>query len=205
MGLIRYSCGHISGPHEPIPTKFGLWMFFIMLHRYMVSRTLKCKKNFCDVITSVLYIWLLVYVLEWQNQTAGCHLSPCNKSSSSSSDLTATLKIYEYYQSKTGFLVASFQEAIFTAECLFLPTNVSHKNKLLESTSSQVSVPVTDEILQLIIVHKMITPPPLLSHHAEELYIITSVQVFCTLVDFPNSILMNKIICIHFRSSIFSR
>ena len=25
MGLITYSCGHISSPHEPIPTKFGLW------------------------------------------------------------------------------------------------------------------------------------------------------------------------------------
>ena len=45
-GLIRYSCSHISGPHESIPTKFGLWMFFIMLYRYMVSKTLKCKKSF---------------------------------------------------------------------------------------------------------------------------------------------------------------
>ena len=42
MGLIRYSCGHILGHHEPIPTKFGLWMFFIMLHGNMVSKTLKC-------------------------------------------------------------------------------------------------------------------------------------------------------------------
>ena len=57
MGLSRYSCRHISGgPHKPIPTKFGLWMFFIMLHRDMVSKTLKCeKKVFCDVIASVLY------------------------------------------------------------------------------------------------------------------------------------------------------
>ena len=46
MGLIRYSCGHISGPHEAIPTQFGLWMFFIMLHRYMISKTLKSKKSF---------------------------------------------------------------------------------------------------------------------------------------------------------------
>ena len=53
-GRIRYSCGHISGPHEPIPTKFGLWMFFIMLHRYMVSKTLKCNKSFCDVIAKEL-------------------------------------------------------------------------------------------------------------------------------------------------------
>ena len=57
MGLIRYACCHISGHHEPIPTKFGLWIFFIMLHRYMVSKTLKCKKKKknCDVIASVLY------------------------------------------------------------------------------------------------------------------------------------------------------
>ena len=54
MGLIRYSCGHISGPHEPIPTKFGLWMFFIMLHRYMVSKMLKLKKKFF-VMSSLLY------------------------------------------------------------------------------------------------------------------------------------------------------
>ena len=54
MGLIRYSCGHISGPHESIPTKFGLWIFFIMIHRYMVSKTLKCKKKFF-VMASLLY------------------------------------------------------------------------------------------------------------------------------------------------------
>ena len=45
MGLIRYSCGHISGPHEPLSTKFVLWRFFIMLYRYMVFQTLKCKKS----------------------------------------------------------------------------------------------------------------------------------------------------------------
>ena len=53
-GLIRYSCGHISGSHEPILTKFGLWMFFIMLHRYMVSKTLKCKKKKVVFVTSSL-------------------------------------------------------------------------------------------------------------------------------------------------------
>ena len=52
----RYSCGYILGPHEPIPTKFGLWMSFIMLHWYMVSKMLECKKSFfCHVITSALY------------------------------------------------------------------------------------------------------------------------------------------------------
>ena len=55
MGLTGYSCDHISGPHEPIITKFGLWRFFIMLYRYMVMKKLKSKNAFCDVITSVLY------------------------------------------------------------------------------------------------------------------------------------------------------
>ena len=34
------------GPPWTFPTQFGLWMFFIMLHRYMVSKTLKCEKSF---------------------------------------------------------------------------------------------------------------------------------------------------------------
>ena len=63
MGLIRYSCGHISGPHEPIPTKFGLWIFFIMLNQYMVSNMPKCKKSFF-VMSWLLYsmsqvMWLM--------------------------------------------------------------------------------------------------------------------------------------------------
>ena len=56
MGLIRYSCGHVSGPpsaHEPIPTQFGLWMFFIMLHRYSIQNTEIQKKFF--VTSSLLY------------------------------------------------------------------------------------------------------------------------------------------------------
>ena len=28
MGLIRYSCGHILGHHEPIHVRFGVWRFF---------------------------------------------------------------------------------------------------------------------------------------------------------------------------------
>ena len=44
---------YISGPHEPIPTKFGLWMFFIMLHRDMVSKKLKFQQKNCDVIASI--------------------------------------------------------------------------------------------------------------------------------------------------------
>ena len=62
MGLIRYSCGHISGPGEPIPTKFGLWMFFIMLRRDMISKTMKCKicflmtSHFGTLLVSLYYI-----------------------------------------------------------------------------------------------------------------------------------------------------
>ena len=67
MGLIRYSCRCISGPHEPIPTQFGLWMFFIMFHWYMVSKTLKSNKSclwrhrFCTVVEaySQLAVWLV--------------------------------------------------------------------------------------------------------------------------------------------------
>ena len=45
IGIITYSFGHISDPHEPIPTKFELWKFFIMLYRYMVFKTMKCEKK----------------------------------------------------------------------------------------------------------------------------------------------------------------
>ena len=46
MGLMLYSCGHILGPHEPIPTKFGVWRFFIMLYRTMKTKSWKCWKIF---------------------------------------------------------------------------------------------------------------------------------------------------------------
>ena len=55
MEQIMYSCGHISVPHELIPTKFGLWMFFIMLHWYGIQNAEMQKKVFCDVIASVPY------------------------------------------------------------------------------------------------------------------------------------------------------
>ena len=45
MGLIRYSCGHILGHHEPIHVKFGVWRFFIMLYRNKVMKMLKCKQK----------------------------------------------------------------------------------------------------------------------------------------------------------------
>ena len=45
VGLIRYSCGHISGHHEPIHVKFGVWGFFIMFCWNMVIKMLKCKKK----------------------------------------------------------------------------------------------------------------------------------------------------------------
>ena len=56
MGLIWYSCGHISSPHEPIPTKFGVWRFYIMLYRNMKKKNHEnAEKNiFDDVITLVL-------------------------------------------------------------------------------------------------------------------------------------------------------
>ena len=45
MGLIRYSCSHISGHHEPIHVKFGVWGFFIMFYWNIVMKMLKCKKE----------------------------------------------------------------------------------------------------------------------------------------------------------------
>ena len=45
MGIIRYSCGHISGHHEPIHVKFGVWGFFIMFYWNLVIKMLNCKKE----------------------------------------------------------------------------------------------------------------------------------------------------------------
>ena len=43
VGLIRYSCSHISGPNEPIHVKFGVsGFFFIMFYWNMVMKMLKC-------------------------------------------------------------------------------------------------------------------------------------------------------------------
>ena len=45
MGLIKYSCGHILGPHhELIHVKFGVWGFFI-IYWSMVIKMLKCKNE----------------------------------------------------------------------------------------------------------------------------------------------------------------
>ena len=45
VGLIRYSCGHILGHHEPIHVKFGVGGFFIMFYWNIVMKMLKCKKE----------------------------------------------------------------------------------------------------------------------------------------------------------------
>ena len=96
-GANRYSCGHISGPHEPIPTKFGLWMFFIILHWYLVSKTLKCKKNvFCDVIASVLY---------WQMSTSKFSASALVWSVSQARSKYAFHSIIHRQQKKTKHFV----------------------------------------------------------------------------------------------------
>ena len=36
---------HISGHHEPIHVKFGVWGFFIMFYWNMVTKMLKCEKK----------------------------------------------------------------------------------------------------------------------------------------------------------------
>ena len=53
-GVNEYSCGHISGPHEPISTKFELWGFSSCSTEIWYSKCCNAKK-LCDVITSVLY------------------------------------------------------------------------------------------------------------------------------------------------------
>ena len=55
MVLIRYSCNRILGPHEPIPTKFWLWMFFHAQPIHGIQNAEMQKKVFCDVIASVLH------------------------------------------------------------------------------------------------------------------------------------------------------
>ena len=59
MGLIRYLCGHISGPHKPIPTKF--WLAVDVSHHalptYCIQNAGMLKKK-CDVINSVLYSFI---------------------------------------------------------------------------------------------------------------------------------------------------
>ena len=61
MGLIRYSCGHISDHHEPIHIKFGVWGFFIMFYWNIVMKMLKCKKeNLMTSHFSTLYSSCLI-------------------------------------------------------------------------------------------------------------------------------------------------
>ena len=57
MGLIRYSCGHISGHHEPIHVKFGVWGFFFyhVLLKYCHENAEMQKKKIWWRHTSVLY------------------------------------------------------------------------------------------------------------------------------------------------------
>ena len=40
------SCGHILGHHEPIPTKYGVRRFFIMLYRNMKKKIMKMLKKY---------------------------------------------------------------------------------------------------------------------------------------------------------------
>ena len=57
MGLIMYSCGHISGYHEPIHVKFGVWGFFhhgLLKYGHENSEMQKKKKIWWRH-TSVLY------------------------------------------------------------------------------------------------------------------------------------------------------
>ena len=49
-GLIRYSCGYISGHHEPIHVKFGVWGFFLhVLLKYHHENAEMQKRKYDDV------------------------------------------------------------------------------------------------------------------------------------------------------------
>ena len=57
-GVIRYLCGRISGPHEPIPTNLGCGCFSSCSTYTWYSKRCsakKKKKKNCDVKASVLY------------------------------------------------------------------------------------------------------------------------------------------------------
>ena len=58
MGLIRYSCGLISGPQEPIPTKFGLRVFHHALSIHGIQNAdMQEKKNLTSSIRYSVEIW----------------------------------------------------------------------------------------------------------------------------------------------------
>ena len=72
MGLIRYSCGHISGHHEPIHVKPGVWGFFIMFYWNIIMKMLKCKKD--NLMTSH---FSTLFIYPWTVCTVKCHHSLC--------------------------------------------------------------------------------------------------------------------------------
>ena len=55
MGLIRYSWGHISGPHEPIHVKFGVWGFSSCSTEIWSWKCWNAKMTIWWRHTSVLY------------------------------------------------------------------------------------------------------------------------------------------------------
>ena len=69
VGLIRYSCGHISGHHEPNHVKFGVWGFFIMFSWIWSRKYWNAKKKIWWCHTSVLYSWQQEYRLSFASST----------------------------------------------------------------------------------------------------------------------------------------
>ena len=55
MGLIRYSYSHISGHHEPINVKFGVWGFFIMFYWKFGHENVQMQKLKFDDVTLLLF------------------------------------------------------------------------------------------------------------------------------------------------------
>ena len=69
VGLIKYSCGHISGHHELFYVKLGVWGVFIMFY-WNVMKMLKCKKRKFDDVTLQYSIELFQKLEDLQKKTS---------------------------------------------------------------------------------------------------------------------------------------
>ena len=77
MGLIRYSCGHILGHHEPIPTKLRVWRFFIMLYRNMEKKN---HENAEKILLMTSSLWCSI-AMEHHHHVLSCFTTsiPCKR------------------------------------------------------------------------------------------------------------------------------
>ena len=80
----RYSCGHISGPHEPIHVKFGvLRVFHHVLLKYGNENAEMYKRKFDDVTLRYSYMKITFLCKDalWEDLNVfsdGCELNSAN-------------------------------------------------------------------------------------------------------------------------------